>query len=330
MECDWLFCCDGDGRSGLGHVGRCLGYAEMLADGGFRSAFCGTYGSIAQEMIRAAGFSYQSRSVEEGWNRVSQPALGIVLDSYLLDARSISEVRASMAGKRLLVMDDFAAHSRYDCDGIINFTIGSTQCVYPKGSAQLYLGPEYFPARRWLRRLRDTHVWSDRVEKVLVIPGGSDRTGVTHEILSCLIELKMPLEVEVMVPEERIGDGDLLALVKPFQTGKLSSLKTSLERSMYGCDVCVCGGGLTKYECLYAGIPVASLAQTEAQQEDSVKLSAHGWIADMGSMAQPDHFRALAVLRRFLSDVAWRREMRQAGFAAMGSIDSAICLKPFS
>jgi spore coat polysaccharide biosynthesis predicted glycosyltransferase SpsG len=324
MECDWLFCCDGDDVTGLGHVGRCLGYAEMLADKGASCVFRGSFNQLALCMIEGSGF-VAIPAQRLGLQRIPMelpvtPTRGVLLDSYQVDAQEIEVIQNQLLPLRLLLLDDFAKHAVYHCAAVINFTIGAASLDYPKTMARLYLGLDFFPARRWLRRLRAKRYTrsSQEVCRLLVVAGGRDICGLNTTILTLLDARWRSCEVALVLGDDDETRGALAPLSGRFPNLQVLPSQPNLEHWLDWADVCLCGGGLVKYECLFAGVPVASLAQNAGQLQDSAHLAEHGLIANLGSGQQPQWEQAKNTLSRFMDEADWREAMRVKGIASVG------------
>lgn len=335
MECDWLFCCDGDDVSGLGHVGRCLGYAEMLADEGAFCVFRGNFNHSAVRMIEGSGFVVIPAQ-RLGLQRIPmelpvKPTRGVLLDSYQVDAQQIEVIQNQLLPLRLLLLDDFAKHAVYHCAAVINFTIGAASLDYPKTMAKLYLGPDFFPARRWLRRLRakrDTRC-SQEVRRLLLVAGGRDICGVNKTILTLLDPSWRSCEVALVLGDDDETRGALAPMSGRFPNLQVIPSQPNLEHWLDWADVCLCGGGFVKYECLFAGVPVASIAQNAGQLQDSARLGECGLIADLGSGSQPQWEKAKNTLARFMDEASWREAMRVKGMASVGGFFLDGSLRPF-
>lgn len=337
---DWLFLCDGDEHSGLGHVGRCLAYAEMLAGINKSCAFQGHYQPAAAGMIEAAGFAIRhTPGLPEDISNNEQSPLaaveGILVDSYRIDTTALRKLRSRIEepGKFVLI-DDFAALPEYPCDAVINFTIGAVNRFYPPGDAALFLGPEFFPPRNWLRKLRanrQSRPNASEVRHVLVSSGGRDVNGVVSHLLSLMTRINGPLRLGILASDDE-SVRHAVDQWRPLLQHSLEVIprQPNLGRWLDWADVFLCGGGLAKYESLYAGVPVLSLAQNQGQAEDSALLAANGLIADLGVAAEFDQKKALPQMRRFFSDAAWRADMARRGLTRIGGPSGTEGLRPFT
>jgi spore coat polysaccharide biosynthesis predicted glycosyltransferase SpsG len=337
---DWLFLCDGDERTGLGHVGRCLAYAEMLAVMKKSCVFQGHYQPAAAGMIEAAGFaSLHTPGLREDISTNEKSSLaaaeGVLVDSYQINTAALRKLRSRMGERvKLVLIDDFSALSDYPCDAVINFTIGAGKRSYPPGDAALFLGPEFFPARNWLRKVRanrQSRPTATEVRHVLVSPGGSDVNGVITHILSLMMRIQGPLQLGILAgDDESVRHAvDQWRPLLPHNVEVIPK-QPNLGHWFDWADVFLCGGGLAKYESLFAGVPVLSLAQNQGQAEDSALLAANGFIADLGVAAEFDLEMALPPLRRFLSDSAWRTDMVRRGLTRIGGPSGNEGLRPFT
>jgi spore coat polysaccharide biosynthesis predicted glycosyltransferase SpsG len=334
---DWLFLCDGNDRSGLGHVGRCLGYAEMLADVGRSCVFQGVYGPAAACMIASAGFHIQASAgvsdmcQRREWPRL--PAQGILVDSYDVTADNFTLLRSHLGPQgRLLVLDDFAAHAQYDCDGLINFTLGAADRLYPTGPARQHLGLGFFPVRRWLQRVREVAIRQDpvtNIRRVLVAAGGRDVNGVIPAFLALLASLGRDLQLGVLVGDDKVARASVEAWLPPRGSVEIIERQPDLEQWLGWADACLCGGGLMKYECLYAGVPVLALAQNAGQAEDSARMAGEGLIFDLGDVTDFSLETGLPVLKRFFDDAEARADGVRRGLSRVGGVSGMDGLLPF-
>lgn len=335
---DWVFFCDGDDRAGLGHVGRCLGYAELLSEAGYNCSFSGRFGAQAATMIANAGFEGEA-SLPIGEMPPThffrlRPAEGVVVDSYNVGAGHFSKLRsAKTIGTRLVVIDDFAAHDFYDCDAVINFTVGASRLPYPAGPEIRYLGPEYFPARRWLRRARQNSARLERlpsIDKLLIVPGSRGITDILRVFLLMLTFIHFRTDVVVVTNDpQALAVLESVCLEHKLGTFKVVPTQPDLEHWFEWADACFCGGGLIKYECLYAGIPVLSISQNEGQAVDSQQLAEAGAITNLGLVSEVDPTKVAEFVENFLCDAQQRTKMVAAGRLLVGGKNGLGGLVPF-
>ena len=293
VEIDWLIYCHANSETGLGHLSRCLGFAELLLESGYSICFWGHYNKLAESMIQATNATFVSTS-SAGNNFANDvfscrhlfPKIGLLLDSYTLSTRDLLLARTRFADKRIVLLDDFGDRSEYVCDAVINFTISAGCRKYPD-NIESYLGLQYFPARSWLRQAKAARklVRADctisNPIKWLVTCGGSDFFNVTERLVDTLAACLPNSEVRVLLAKN-VDSVRLKRKMSNFHKYQIIRPSIDLKEAFIWADACVCGGGFTKYECIFAGIPVASFAQTPDQQADTDKLVQHGMMLDLG------------------------------------------------
>ena len=333
-----LFRCDGTESTGLGHVSRCLALAEACVDRGLACVFFGQFDLPAQQLIDQAGFTWRPARSQAGAQVDLQEtraaaehcfALAAVLDSYSIG----EDYLASIDDRTLptLVIDDFAQLERYACWGVLNFTVGAEQRSYDGCYGVRFLGPQYLPVRRALREWRSSAVsMQEKVRRVMVAVGGVDRSNLTGRIVSVLQEIATDLHVTAVVGgsyEHAAWLGELLG-----QFGSESRLVIQaphLAEVYRWADVCVCGGGLTKYEAAYLGLPSVVVSQTAEQAEETGRFAGLGLTYDLGEAASLSDEQLRDGIAALLADGPGRTKLHEAGlamFAGQPSQDPAQAL----
>lgn len=286
-----LFRCDGTAQTGLGHVSRCLALAEASAELGCECRFAGHWNEAAREMISTARMKLDEIAAPTGSAADAVETAGliqqtqmdtIVVDSYAVGENYLERLRDETAA--LVLIDDFARLKSYPCRAVINFTVNAGALPYPKPDAVYLLGPKFFLARRRLRDLRRrTGDFVPGNQKLCVAIGGVDRHDFSSRVLGALVPVADQLAVRVIVSQSHASLGHLEGLLRKFRAG--SVLKTQLPDladEFAWADLCVCGGGMTKYEAAYLGIPAVILSQTEEQAGETVDFARRGLAVDFG------------------------------------------------
>jgi spore coat polysaccharide biosynthesis predicted glycosyltransferase SpsG len=295
----------------LGHVGRCLALAEALRECGFPCLFRGRYSAGADEMLSSADMPFDQQSASIGGpedldatleNVRTRRFVATVVDSYEVDESYLSALD-DRAGP-LLFLDDFNRLARYDCAAILNCTVDAPQLRYPPGKAELLLGVDYFLARRRLRQLRRAaRPRSGAFRKVLVAIGGVDRHDLTLLVVSTLLEVAPQLSLRVVVGRSHRRVGELALLTAKFAGGgRVEAQLPDLGEPLVWADLCVCGGGLTKYEAAYLGTPAAVLSQNRAQADETLHFCRRGLAADLGLWEEIDGAHLAGRLSDLLDD----------------------------
>jgi UDP-2,4-diacetamido-2,4,6-trideoxy-beta-L-altropyranose hydrolase len=279
--------CDGTTKTGLGHVSRCLGLAEALREIGQACFFFGDYGEAAIHLLADARMPYIHKELVAGSTYdvehtahllKSADARGLILDSYAFNDASL--MGCASTGYPIILIDDFMSRSTYPCAVILNFTAGASALCYPPGNYCMLLGPRYLLLRRALHDRRQIRL-SSKVSRVLVSIGGTDRHNLTKLAIELLQEVVPDVAVDVVVGQNYGGTEHLVSMAKTFAEFRLFYTLPSMAQLFAQAELCISGGGLTKYESAYMGVPTLILSQTEEQAHDTIHFAEHGLGIDL-------------------------------------------------
>jgi spore coat polysaccharide biosynthesis predicted glycosyltransferase SpsG len=301
--------CDGTRETGLGHVSRCLALAEALAEREIASLFCGAFDAAARRLLDEAGVPIEpARSAEEVSRLASERSCsGIVADSYYFDAAYLEVLGTGRTRASLLVIDDFAVLSDYP-DGalVLNFTVGAPRLEYRGRDLVRLLGPDYLLVRRALRALRASgDRRPGRTRHVLVAMGSGDLLGLAAGVAKMLRSAAPDVAVR-LAPGSY---GDLPAHVELLPDGQLAP-------GFAWADVCVTGGGLTKYEAAYVGAPPLVVSQTDLEAAETKQFADAGLGVDAADGTSFDPRTLEEKLRSFVCNVELHDDLRRAAAAA--------------
>jgi spore coat polysaccharide biosynthesis predicted glycosyltransferase SpsG len=313
-----IFRCDATKETGLGHLSRCLGLAEALRDTGCSSHFAGHYAPEFAAWICAAGFSIIEWNVETGspgdalalaGHARALGIHGILADDYRIGIAWLDWLNGQ--GWTPMLFDDYGRLSTYSaCRGVINFGVAAARPEYPGLPAdRLLYGPRYFPARRELAAVRvksSGRAEQQDVNKVLVTLGGRDRHGILWPLLRALSRVAPKAAIRAIVPPDVIRSTQ----ANPVQDRLVATTPFMADHFAWA-DACISGGGLTKYECAYIGLPVAIIPQTDAEQAETRFFAAEGLGYDLGTSTRVDELEEM--LEPFVHRPDLRRGLTQNG-----------------
>ena len=340
VEVDWLVYCNATRETGLGHLARCLGFAEVLLQDGQTVSFLGNYNSFAESMIRAIGAPFDNTStasndcIDEIFSGSSfLPKSGLLIDSYTLSIKEFSVIRGLFTDQRIVLLDDFGDRPQYLCDAVINFTIAAETQEYPT-SVETFLGPGYYPARSWLREARHERMKTRQgrlpidINRWLLVCGGTDFCQVTYRMVDTLATCLPNAELRVLLANG-VDTLKLEQKLQSFSRYEIIQPTPELKEAFVWADACICGGGLTKYECLFSGIPVASFAQTPGQQADTDVLVQRGLIADLGPAYDSCDDLPIKTFSSCFNDQSDFTHSGDCGQSIVGADDVKAVLLPF-
>ncbi len=325
---------------GAGHVMRCLALASAALNRGWR---CIIFTRGGKELIRdrcaderlivlgadaplgslmdarSTATLAADRSVDwivvdgygiakdpSGANPSTQPRGIGFEDGYLETLRS--------GPARVLLLDDYGHHDRYDADCILNQNITAWAGIYAERSpsASLLLGPRYILLRPEFTAYnqRVSHSTSTPMPRIVVSMGGADLDNATGKALDALALLSpRPASVDVILgklnPHVSAIEKRVRELSDAFRSPSLSEpirLHYNVEDMtplLSQADLAVIAGGSTCWETLFLGAPSLALIVADNQAEISETLDAldllrcPGWADKIASNELADKLASL-------------------------------------
>ena len=319
-----LFRCDGTTKTGLGHVSRSLALAEAMGECGFTYRFLGEFETGAANLLSDAGVAFGESIGETGGkgdldNTIravgDQRAEAVVVDSYHVDDDYIASLNRN--GAPVFLIDDFGRLERYECSLLLNFTVNAARLDYPRGNQVYLLGPEYLLVRKTLRSMRRRmRPRTGDVRRALVVIGGVDPLNLSSRLVRLLLEVAPPLSVHVVAGPSHRHTKELSLLIDKFQgESRILDQLPCLAEELAWADICVCGGGLTKYEAAYLGVPTAVLSQNPDQARETVHFAGKGLALDMGFWKDNNDQTLAARLSHLIVNESLRKSLHQTGLS---------------
>lgn len=328
-----VFRADGSERLGMGHVMRCLAFADHLQGIGFAPVFV----TRMLESKSAAAARQNGVAVEEipaGLSAQGDADCTIEIAGRLGARLVITDVchRPAMANPGHLEMyHRRLARSRFTaalsagylvdlpCQMIVSPYVSSTSLEAPGDDERVFLlGPSFFIFRREFREAaRMPRTIARRAGRVLITVGGSDELRFTVKIVRALLALARPeLEARIVIGPGYADDlrRELEALTAPV-SARFHILKgvSDLASHMLWADLAITGDGLTKYETAVTGTPSLMLSRPESEQDINRCFEDAGTTIHVGNGAGLDGSRLGSIISGVLDDVELRAAMSRRG-----------------
>lgn len=291
-----LIVCDAVVEIGHGHLVRCLGLAQALAELDFTVTFCGHYDARALSYLMGFAVSAAQSPIGSPAAACETVAIAdafkselVVIDSYAIDAEFVR--RMAKPNRRVVLIDDFSGWAEYPATHVLNFAIDAALDHYPPGPAYL-LGPSFFPVRRAFRAARGASPREkSSAHRISVVMNSDPAAEKMLLVLAALADAAPDAHVRAVVshpPGEKAAllDSSLAAFgnESTWEYG-LSDLSELLAWS----DALICSGGLVKYEAGYMGVPAIVTSLPGKQARDTAAWAAHGAAIDLGDLSKLDH-----------------------------------------
>jgi UDP-2,4-diacetamido-2,4,6-trideoxy-beta-L-altropyranose hydrolase len=289
---------------GTGHVMRCVALAQAWQDCGGAVIIAAAelpdalFPRLSAEAVSLLRVYATPGSPDDARETVAQAdrlkADWVVIDGDRFGSDFLEIVRT--AGRRVLLIDDFADRDSFPADIIVNPNLGDDGDPYRKrgATARLLMGPSYVLLRREFRQGEATTQTRQSGNRILVTLGGSDPENLTPKIADVLAACS-DLDITVIagpgyikVDELRKLNGNNLKIV--FNPPNIAEL-------MKGSDQAIIAAGGTLWELLSMGCAVLSYSRNRVQQRVVQALSHRGVVVDMGETRHFDPEKLVASVK---------------------------------
>lgn len=275
-----LFRADGGAGIGSGHLTRCLGLAQQLADGGWPCHLLTSrpdlpaVGRWRAEGVPVTPLRAVAGTVEDAMEAIelarALDAAWVVSDGYHLGPEFQARVKA--AGLAILSFHDLADQPMV-ADIVVNQTPGAeTRCAYncPPGSRTL-LGAEYAVMRREIRLCSATGG-----DGLLITFGEADSDNLGLAALREISHLPDDFSVTLVCSAGPKGLAAARAVASLCGRPIVVKPPGEIVPLMAGADTALCAGGTTSLELAFLGVPLVLLTISANQEPGARALAESG------------------------------------------------------
>lgn len=265
---------EGSAEYGLGHIHRCIGFAQHLVSRGFAVDWVLVGDDLADRALRENGITAERIA---GWSPRSVTCQRGEMDLAILDSYhapvSCYEELARISPRRLWIDD--TARLDYPEGHVLN-TNPLVDQISPrtgKDGRWLLSGYTYQPLRRDFAERFD-RIIPESPRKILVSIGGTDLRGITPMAIAASTRVLPGAAVDVVVP--RIDQRSTwnhpcpdCVVIHPSRSAR------EMRQLMEDADLAICAGGQTLLECLTLGLPtiVIGVAENQRLQIEALRRS---------------------------------------------------------
>jgi len=320
-----LFRADASEEIGIGHIMRCLALAQTFQVMGCEIIFlCWQIPEkleklLHQENIGVVIFAGDHAGSTEDARITARAARALQVDWIIADGYGFDGPYQKIIKEHhlnLMVLDDYGHADHYAADIILNPGIHPDPDVYlhREPSAQLLLGPQYFPLRReFLETCRCPKLISAEGSKVLVTLGGADPNQTTLKVIESLKEMDNLLQICVVVGPSYANPGQLSVIIDRRPILLLQN-QDSMAALMSWADIGISAGGVTLAEMAYLGLPTIVIQTAENQAACKYYDTKYGTSVYLGDAETVTKDQILDSVMLLYGD-SWRRQkMRENGW----------------
>lgn len=329
-----LFRVDGSHHLGLGHITRCIAFAQGLGGIGVKSIFViRDYGPKITELIQHYGYNVetipQGSSFAEDASLTSGFASRYSVNLIVTDLSNTDNMTnldeysryfpaLKVADKFMISIDDFIKTDfPYDIQ-IIPYYGAENMNYKSYGGTKLLLGPTYFIFRQeFIEAAKVSREIRKDAQNILVTMGGSDPLNLTLKIAKVLNRLnKIFLNLRIVIGPGFAASAkqDIERILKGFKGNcELVIGSGNMAELMLWSDLAITGGGLTKYETAVTGTPSIMISYFDREAERAEEFERGGSTLHLGLISEINERDIAEAIEKLLKDFARRAEMAKRG-----------------
>ena len=329
-----LFRVDGSHHLGIGHVIRCLAFAQGLEKVGATPVFVmRDYEHWVTELIRHYGYGLETIphdiSFVEDASLTSKFASLHDVSLIINDLSHIANIANSEefgryfqalkpAGKFMITIDDFAKTDfPHDIQVIPYYGAENMNYEYHE-KTKLLLGPTYFIFRQeFIEAAKSWREIRKEARNILITMGGSDRLNLTAKVAKALNIVNATSQTLRII----IGPGFTTAVKQEVETVlkyyrgdyELITRSDNTADLMLWSDLAITGGGLTKYETAVSGTPSIIISHFEEEAKRTEQFERGGSTLHLGLVSNISEIDIAESVERLIKDNFLRSEMSERG-----------------
>jgi len=255
---------------GWGHVVRCLALAELAMEAGAGPpCLIGPPEARAAQIVMAAGLSWVAADgpaaelaalhdcgISGGW---------LVVDDYAITHADAARLRTSL-DCRVLAFDDQHTWDHPAIDAVVAVSAAAETWSYRHCRA--FTGPRYLPLRAAVRRI---HPGPVRRGCVVAFGGAAGVEQVSACVAAAMAHAPVFVAASAGIPPEVMA-----AALRGLDGAEILPLVPDLAERLAETAVCVCSGGLVKYEALALGCLPVVVGGSSIETADTAVLALRG------------------------------------------------------
>ena len=284
---------DANNEIATGHVMRCLSIAFGIKKAD-KECFFITADENAKEILAPYGF--EVICLNSQWNDLNKETEKLVevirefnIDKLIIDSYFVTPqyLKRLMIYTKVIYIDDMNFF-KYPVSMVINYNsyyeIFLYPVIYANTETELLLGCEFAPLREEFSLVKP--LYRNKVKKVLISTGGTDKFNLAGKLLNGIKEKKLfrGIEFHVVVGTLNPNFGYLLNLSDRNVSIVLHKNVKSMSKLMISCDIAITAGGSTMYELCACGIPTICFSFADNQLYGVRKFANDGIMAYAGDI----------------------------------------------
>lgn len=285
---------DASERIGLGHLGRCLLFADFIKKKGFFVVFI-TEQPLSQNIIKSKNFQCLKINKEDN---IERPDFAKRYKSFVMIADVNTDAifknkqdyfnyldNLRKGAKLLITLEDLVDYPYCSDVAIVPYCGATNLKLKSNCSTKYLLGTDYFALRGEFNN--NNFIVQKSAKKILITMGGGDPEQITQKVLKSIRQLETSCDVTVVLGKaSKISIKDINKIMCNYKTivTVLCDVE-SMSTLMLNCDIAITNSGLTKYELTALGVPSIIISNNKQQAVYSEDFSSYGSSIHLGDIS---------------------------------------------
>ncbi|MFN3816878.1 hypothetical protein [Brevundimonas sp.] len=300
-----LILSEGDHRRGLGHLGRCLGYAAHWRREGRPVRWIVDGDEAARVVLRTEAVQWLA------WQSQVQAIAAeghlVIVDSYEATPQALALLAASAA---LVVCLDDLEHDHYPPGLVIHSSPGDLD--RSGRAARWLIGPRWQPMPPAFWRIPERAPSPPRIGRALVLTGGTDLRGLGAGVAGLIRRTLPDCQVDLV-----LGAGARDSAPPDGVVVHRNLAAKALRDLMLACDVAVSAAGQTLFQLARCGAPTIMVGVADNQARHLREWPRTDAMASAGDWDAPGLHDRIAAHIEALASPERREAMSRCGRAAV-------------
>jgi len=313
MHFDFGFRVDVGNDIGSGHFFRCLSIAEKLIEKNFKVIFLVNNLQETESHLSGKNFPYQILGSSSEQRKIDEcKILSKNISKLIIDLPFDNQIYSESLKDvcKIITLDDLG-NKKIISDILINGSIvpDFQNYIIDINTTKSFLGKKFTILRSEFKTARDHVLLNKKLQKILLIFGGSDDSDLTLQLTPYFFDKSYNLTI-VLGPSYNNLE-KLKKLIPNNQNFQIIRNEKNLASLFSNQDLVISSSGITSYELACLGIPSIFIPVDKYQIKTAIEMEKNGFGINYGYW--DDDFSNLENYILQLSDYSIREKMYYSG-----------------
>ena len=321
---------------GIGHVMRCLAFAECLKQYNIRPIFIiRDHEESVQEMIKREGHTYISLPTRCNFDEDLSLTLKVI-NQYkpifvltdLCNINTLEDIEGyikylehlkGMSNLLVTIEDIFINTKSHPADILVNMNYGAENIGYQNyHNSELLLGPTYFIFRdEFIKIASIKKIIKKEVKNILITMGGNDLLNLTFKVVKSLVGTDISnfdFKIVIGSAYSTMKKRELMSILEKSEMNyEILLSPNKMAELMLWADLAFTACGLTKYETAVLGTPNITIAQHKYEHQLMKSYDKTGCTYYLGYGKEVQKEDIIYSFNYLVSDWRKRKDMSRRG-----------------